>query len=169
MSTSPRSRIRAPRSTRPVEAVLGGVGQRVDVVSGGTIVDERGALRADVVIRDGRISGIVEDSSSLTGERLDATGMHVSPGGVDINAHLREPSKIEREDFAHGTASAVAGGITTVVEMPQADPLVTDVESLRTKRVLAEQGSIADFGLYAAAVGQSRAELAALRAEGALA
>lgn len=149
--------------------VWGGVGPRVDIVSGGTIVDERGTSRADVLIRDGRISGIVEDSSSLTGERLDATGMHVFPGGVDIHTHLREPSKIEREDFAHGTASAVAGGITTVVEMPQADPLVTDVESLRTKRVLAEQGSIADFGLYAAAVGQPRAELAALRAEGALA
>ena len=148
--------------------MLGGVSQ-VDIVSGGTIVDERGALRADVVISDGRISGIVEDSSSLTGERLDATGMHVFPGGVDIHTHLREPSKIVREDFAHGTASAVAGGITTVVEMPQADPLVTDVESLRTKRAFAERGSIADFGLYAAAVGQSRAELAALQAEGALA
>jgi len=152
-----------------VSGVLDGAGRRVDIVSGGTIVDERGTLRADVVIRDGRISGIVEDSSSLTGERLDATGMHVFPGGVDIHTHLREPSKIEREDFAHGTASAVAGGITTVVEMPQADPLVTDVESLRTKRALAERGSIADFGLYAAAVGQSREELAALQSEGALA
>jgi dihydroorotase-like cyclic amidohydrolase len=93
----------------------------VDIVSGGTIVDERGTLRADVVIRDGRISGIVEDSSSLTGERLDATGMHVFPGGVDIHTHLREPSKIEREDFAHGTARR-RGRITTVVEMPQRPP-----------------------------------------------
>jgi allantoinase len=141
----------------------------IDIVSGGTVVSEHGTFQADVVIRDGRISALVEDASDLAGERLDATGLHVMPGGVDIHTHLREPSKIEREDFAHGTASAVAGGITTVIEMPQADPLVTDVESFRTKRALAERGSIADFGLYAAAVGQSRDELEALSAEGALA
>jgi allantoinase len=141
----------------------------IEIVSGGTIVDEHGSYRADIVIRDGRISAIVEDASESSGERFDATGLHVFPGGVDIHTHLREPSKIEREDFAHGTASAVAGGITTVIEMPQADPLVTDVESFRTKRALAERGSIADFGLYAAAVGQPRAELESLQAEGALA
>jgi allantoinase len=141
----------------------------VDIVSGGTIVGEHGTFRADIVIRDGRISGLVQDSSALEGERLDATGRYVFPGGVDIHTHLREPSKIEREDFAHGTASAVAGGITTVVEMPQADPLVVDVETLHTKRSLAELGSITDFGLYAAAVGQSREELAALQSEGVIA
>jgi allantoinase len=141
----------------------------VEIVSGGTIVGEHGTFRADILIRDGRISGLVQDSSALAGERLDATGRYVFPGGVDIHTHLREPSKIEREDFAHGTASAVAGGITTVVEMPQADPLVVDVESLRTKRALAELGAITDFGLYAASVGQSRDELAALQSEGVLA
>jgi allantoinase len=141
----------------------------VEIVSGGTLVGEHGTFRADVLIHDGVIAGLVQDSSGLAGERLDATDRYVLPGGVDIHTHLREPSKIEREDFAHGTASAVAGGITTVVEMPQADPLVVDVESLHTKRALAEHGSIADFGLYAAAVGQSRAELAALQSEGVLA
>jgi len=143
--------------------------ETIEIVSGGTIVDEHGTFRADIVIGDGRITAIVEDASALPGNRLDATGKHVFPGGVDIHTHLREPSKIEREDFAHGTASAAAGGITTVVEMPQADPLVTDVVSLRTKRELAERGAITDFGLYAAAVGQPREELAALQAEGVLA
>jgi allantoinase len=141
----------------------------VEIISGGTIVHEHGAIRGDVIVRDGRIVGLVEDSTGLAGERLDVTGKWVLPGGVDIHTHLREPSRIEREDFAHGTASAVAGGITTVIEMPQADPLVSDVESLRTKRALAERGSIADFGLYAAVTGQSRDELAALQAEGAMA
>jgi allantoinase len=143
--------------------------QQVDIVAGGTVVGEQGPFRADVVIRDGLIAGLVDDASGLGGESLDATGMYVFPGGVDIHVHLREPSRIEREDFAHGTASAVAGGITTVVEMPQADPLVADVESFRMKRALAEHGAITDFGLYAAATGQSRDDLAALQAEGALA
>jgi allantoinase len=86
-----------------------------------------------------------------------------------MHTHLREPSKIEREGFASGTASAAAGGITTVVEMPQADPLVADVESFTLKQELASRGSIADFGLYAAAIGQTAKELAALREAGAIA
>jgi allantoinase len=146
------------------------VGARaVEIISGGTVVCEYGAFKGDVIVRGGRIAGLVEDATGLEGERFDASGKWLLPGGVDIHTHLREPSRIEREDFAHGTASAVAGGITTVVEMPQADPLVSDVASLRTKRELAERGSIADFGLYAAATGQSRDELAALQSEGALA
>lgn len=143
--------------------------ETVEIVAGGTVVCEHGVFRGDVIITGGRISGLVEDAAGVEGRRLDATGKVVLPGGVDIHTHLREPSRIEREDFAHGTASAVAGGITTVIEMPQADPLVASVESLRTKRELAEQGSIADFGLYAAATGQPRDELAALQAEGVMA
>jgi allantoinase len=139
------------------------------VIHGGTLATEFSTFRADIVIRHGRIAGIVDDASDLPGERLDASGKVVFPGGVDMHTHLREPSKIEREGFAYGTASAVAGGITTVVEMPQADPLVADVESFRTKRELATRGSITDFGLYAAAIGQEPDELEALHDEGALA
>jgi allantoinase len=139
------------------------------VIAGGTVVTEYDTRRADVVIEDGRIVEIVDDASERSGERVDAVGKLVFPGGVDMHTHLREPSKIEREGFAHGTASAIAGGITTVVEMPQADPLVVDVESFALKHELASRGSIADFGLYAAAIGQPRAELEALREAGALA
>jgi allantoinase len=139
------------------------------VVIGGTVVTEHDTRRADLVIEDGRIVDVVDDASECGGERIDATGKLVLPGGIDMHTHLREPSKVEREGFAHGTASAVAGGITTVVEMPQADPLVIDVESFALKRELASRGSIADFGLYAAAIGQSTAELEALRKVGALA
>ncbi|HWE62331.1 MAG TPA: allantoinase AllB [Chloroflexota bacterium] len=143
--------------------------QDVRIISGGTVAAEYGVFRADLIIRDGRIAGIVENAGDLAGERVDATGLVVFPGGVDMHTHLREPSRIEREGFAYGTAAAAAGGITTVVEMPQADPLVTDVPSLTMKRDLATRGAITDFGLYAAAVGQSRDLLAALKEEGVLA
>src|SRR5206468_2026764 len=96
----------------------------------------------------------------------DAAGKVVLPGGVDIHTHLREPSKAQREGFGPGTAAAVAGGITTVGEMPQADPLVQDLESLATKRELAERASICDFALYSAATGQSLEQLAALQDQG---
>lgn len=139
------------------------------VVTGGVVAAEYGTFRADIVVRDGRIAALVDDSSGIEGERFDVTGAVVFPGGVDIHTHLREPSRIVREGFDYGTASAAAGGITTVVEMPQADPLVQDVDSFRTKLEAASKASLLDFGLYAAATGQSQDELQALLREGALA
>ena len=147
----------------------GWMSQNVRIISGGIVAAEYGVFRADLIIRAGRIAGIVEHAGDLDGERIDATGLVVFPGGVDMHTHLREPSRIEREGFSFGTAAAAAGGITTVVDMPQADPLVTDVPSLKVKRDLATHGAITDFGLYAAAVGQSRDVLEALKEEGVLA
>lgn len=138
----------------------------LSVVSGGRVVTADGVHALDIVIEDGRIAALAGDAGEVAGERLDATGKVVFPGGVDIHTHLREPSRAQREGFGPGTASAVAGGITTVGEMPQADPLVSDPASLATKRELAARHSICDFALYAAATGQSADELAALQEQG---
>ena len=135
------------------------------VVHGGTVVVPGGARPLDIVIEHGAIVALM--SAAPSGERrIDAAGCVVLPGGVDMHTHLREPSVIDREGFASGTASAVAGGITTVGEMPQASPLVTDVASLELKRDLADAHSICDFALYAAAIGQDRDELIALAESG---
>jgi allantoinase len=139
------------------------------VIAGGIVAAEYGTFRADVIVREGRIAGLVEDGATIPGGRFDASGLVIFPGGIDMHTHLREPSIAQREGFSYGTASAAAGGITAVIEMPQADPLVTDVSSLRRKRELATCGSITDFGLYAAAIGQEAGELEALQNEGVLA
>jgi allantoinase len=138
------------------------------VIAGGTVASEYGSFPADILVREGRIAGLVDDAGEIDGPRFDATGLTIFPGGIDMHVHMREPSKLDREGFCHGTASAVAGGITTVIEMPQADPLVVDVETFRLKRGLAEEHSLCDFGLYVAAVGQTPDELEALHAEGAM-
>ena len=71
----------------------------VEIISGGTVVHEHGAIRGDVIIREGRIVGLVEDSTGLAGERLDVSGKWVLPGGVDIHTHLREPSQHRARGF----------------------------------------------------------------------
>jgi allantoinase len=142
---------------------------KVGIVRGGEIASEYGSFKADIVVHEGKIAALAEDAEDFDIETFDASGLTIFPGGIDMHTHMREPSNIEREGFSYGTMSAAAGGITTVLEMPQADPLVTSVETFRTKRRLADSGSITDFGLYAAAVGQSSDELQALVEEGALA
>ena len=97
------------------------------LVRGGTVVTEGSVLAASIAVRDGRIVGIFEhdDGPSAVDELIDARGKLVLPGGVDVHCHFREPDPMQREGFELGSAGAAAGGITTVVEQPQATPPAT--------------------------------------------
>src|SRR5208283_5099785 len=83
----------------------------------------------DVLLRDGRIAA-VELPGALSGvagslpkeNQIDATGMVVAPGLIDIHVHLREPGQTHKETIQTGTAAAAAGGFTTVVAMPNTEP-----------------------------------------------
>ena len=76
----------------------------------------------DVRISSGRITEIGEN---LRGTReLDADGLHLFPGLVDVHAHWRTPGREDEEDIESGSAAAAAGGFTSVVMMPNTDPVV---------------------------------------------
>ena len=79
---------------------------------------------ADVVIVDGRISRVGPDEGSavIEADRIDATGLIVAPGFVDLHTHLRQPGFEYKETIASGTAAAAAGGFTTVCAMPNTNP-----------------------------------------------
>ena len=77
---------------------------------------------ADVRLREGRVSEIGE---GLRGVReLDADGLHLFPGFVDVHAHWRTPGREDEESVESGSAAAAAGGFTGVVMMPNTDPVV---------------------------------------------
>ena len=79
---------------------------------------------ADVVIVDGRVArvGPGEGDAVVEADRIDATGLVVAPGFVDLHVHLREPGFEYKETIATGTAAAARGGFTTVCAMPNTDP-----------------------------------------------
>ena len=79
---------------------------------------------ADIVIVDGRISRVGPDEGSavIEADRIDATGLVVAPGFVDLHTHLRQPGFEYKETIATGTAAAAAGGFTTVCAMPNTNP-----------------------------------------------
>ncbi len=142
------------------------------IVRGGTVATDYGVFKADVVIRDGLIAALTTDAGDLAAgadETIDATGLTILPGGIDPHTHLREPSDLDREGFHSGTAAAAAGGITTIVEMPQADPPATDGASFARKRAAAEAHALIDVALYGGAIGQDRARLEEQHATGAVA
>ena len=108
----------------------------VDAVAG---IDEP----RDLLIRDGRIAGVEAVGGFKhvqVAERIDAAGLVVAPGLVDVHVHLREPGQTWKETIATGTAAAAAGGFTTVVAMPNTVPVNDSVESLQWM-LAAERGA----------------------------
>ncbi|NWH75885.1 PYR1 protein, partial [Piaya cayana] len=84
------------------------------------------------------------------------------PGLIDVHVHLREPGGTHKEDFASGTAAALAGGITMVCAMPNTNPAVTDATSFALAQKLAEAGARCDFALFLGASSENAGSLGTL-------
>lgn len=140
------------------------------VIRGGTLVMADGARRGGIAITGGSIA-VVDRDDALPQARatIDATGRHVLPGVIDTHVHLREPGRLEREDWITGTQAAAAGGITTILEMPIAIPPVHTAAILRERAAIVGPRSIVNFGLYAGASPDNLDEIEALAAAGAIA
>jgi dihydroorotase len=92
-------------------------------IRGGTVVDETGEWRADVVCAGGRVAAVGEDLDVPGGATvLDAGGCLVAPGLVDLHAHLREPGNEDAECVETGARAAALGGFTAIVAMPNTEP-----------------------------------------------
>ncbi|MBI1885160.1 MAG: dihydroorotase [Chloroflexi bacterium] len=93
-------------------------------VRGGRVIDPANGIDAagDVLIADGRIAAVGNDAGKGASRAIDATGLIVCPGFVDIHAHLREPGFEHKETIATGTQAAARGGFTTVCCMPNTEP-----------------------------------------------
>lgn len=140
------------------------------VVRNGTVITPRDRYRADLVCEDGLIAAL-ESPGSATGadEEIDAAGLLVFPGFIDPHVHSRDPGLTEKEDFAHSTRAAAAGGVTTILEMPNAVPPVSEVSIFRERAEQHERVASVDFGLWAISLGAENVDaLPALIDEGAV-
>ena len=119
------------------------------IVRGGTVVTPTGIGLADVAIEAGTIVEIGPDLDGTGQEEIDARGLHVLPGAIDVHVHFNEPGRTDWEGWATGSAAAAVGGTTTVIEMPlNAHPPTLDGPSFDAKRAAAESSSIVDFALW---------------------
>lgn len=78
----------------------------------------------DVLIRDDRIVRVDENISDVADEVIDANGMYVMPGFIDLHVHLRDPGLTYKETLATGGAAAARGGVTTICAMPNTKPVI---------------------------------------------
>jgi len=109
------------------------------VVRGGTLVDETGERRLDVLVRDGRIVAVEEAIDAPSGATvLDSAGCIISPGLVDLHTHLREPGGEVAETVESGSRAAALGGFTAVVAMPNTEPAIDSAAVVRDVLALGE-------------------------------
>src|SRR5579859_3371079 len=99
------------------------------LLTGGRVIDPANRLDAvaDVLVSDGQIAAVGPDvgiQARGAVERLDATGLVVCPGLIDLHVHLREPGQSAKETIATGTAAAARGGFTSIVCMPNTSPAI---------------------------------------------
>jgi dihydroorotase len=117
------------------------------MIANARMVNEGSIVEGDLLIDDGRISGInVAAPADCT--VTDANGAWLIPGMIDDQVHFREPGFEHKGTIATESRAAVAGGITSYMEMPNCNPLTINQPALLDKRARAAKGSLANFAFY---------------------
>jgi allantoinase len=139
------------------------------MIRGGRVVTGAGIVIADVGIAEGAIVAVGANLGVSAAETLDASGLHVFPGGIDSHVHFNDPGRTEWETIATGSAALAAGGYTTFVDMPlNSRPVTIDGESFDAKLRAATASAVVDFGLWGGLVPGNLDHLAELVERGAM-
>ena len=93
------------------------------LIKNGTVVFSDGVKKCDILVDGDKIAKISENIDAAGVKTIDASGLHVFPGLIDMHVHLREPGYEYKEDIASGSAAAVRGGFTQVCCMPNTNPV----------------------------------------------
>ena len=125
------------------------------------VVNEGQIVEADVLIRDGRIAAIGKHLSAPGVEVLDAAGRHLLPGMIDDQVHFREPGMTHKADMATESRAALAGGITSFMDMPNTIPNALTSAILNEKKQLAAGRAAGNYAFY---LGASNDNLEAIKA-----
>jgi dihydroorotase len=146
------------------------------LIKGGRVIDPAGGVDgvADVLLAHGRVAAVGRELETPAGaETIDAAGLIVAPGLIDMHVHLREPGSELEETIASGSRAAVAGGFTTVCAMPNTDPCTDNegaIEFVFSRARAADQANVLPIGaITVGRKGEQMAELGQMVRAGAVA
>jgi len=133
------------------------------LITNARLVNEGHVTEGDLRVRNGRIAAIAPSLSAASGEAvLDAAGRYLAPGFIDDQVHFREPGLTQKGDMATESAAAVAGGITSFMEMPNVKPPTTNRAAVADKYERAAGRARANFAFYLGATNDNLDELRAV-------
>lgn len=143
------------------------------LIKNGRVIDPKSGFNeiVDIYIKDGKIKEISKNINLEDENIIDANGLIVSPGLVDIHVHFREPGQTYKETIATGADAAAAGGFTSVVAMANTNPIIDNVETLNYVNEIMKKQKIKIYS--AAAVtrgfkGKEITDMFSLKKEGAV-
>jgi len=130
------------------------------LIKNATIVNEDEIYVSDILIEDGIIKQIDREIDVVEGaEIIDATGLHLFPGLIDDQVHFREPGLTHKGEIYTEAKAAVAGGVTSYMEMPNTNPQAVTYEELEKKYKRASEVSLANYSFFMGATNDNIAEL----------
>jgi len=134
------------------------------LIANARLINEGEIRDVDVLIEGERISRIAASIAAEDGvEVIDAAGRYLMPGMIDDQVHFREPGLTRKGDLATESAAAVAGGITSFMDMPNVNPQTTTVEALADKYQLARGRCPANYGFYLGGTNKNIEEIKKLK------
>ncbi len=133
------------------------------IIKNGTVVNEGCLKQQDIYIHLGKI---VDDAAKLRNPQLfDASGCYVLPGIIDTHVHFRDPGFPEKADFASESRAALAGGVTSVIDMPNTKPQTTSLAEMEAKEAIAAEKSAVNYGFMIGATNNNIDELLSIPVE----
>ena len=137
------------------------------LIRNGTVITPDGVRPADVAVEHGRIVDVAAGLSGAGREEIDATGLHVFPGLIDVHVHFNDPGRADWEGVATGSAALSAGGGTCFFDMPlNSTPAVIDGANFDSKVAAMTGHSVADFALWGGLVPGNLGHMAELADRG---
>lgn len=116
------------------------------LIKNGKVYQNGALMQKNIFVKNGKIAKITSQELK-SDEVIDAKNKIIIPGLIDGHVHFREPGLTHKEDFFSGSCAAAAGGITTILDMPNTKPATTDLQKLEEKRKLARK-SIVNYGFH---------------------
>lgn len=131
------------------------------LIKGATIVNEGKLQVGDVVVKDGHIEKISESISGsyVVEKEIDAKGKLLLPGVIDDQVHFREPGLTHKGNIYSESKAAIAGGVTSFMEMPNTIPQTISREELDKKFAIAKETSLANYSFYLGATNDNIEEI----------
>ncbi|MDR2536575.1 MAG: dihydropyrimidinase [Treponema sp.] len=122
------------------------------IIKNGTVITGSQTFRADIGVEQGKIAVIAERLACEALSVVDAAGLYVLPGGVDVHTHLELPvgATVSADSYHAGTRAAVCGGVTTVFDYPTQQQGKGIVQTVAERRALAEAGACCDYAFHCA-------------------
>jgi dihydroorotase len=118
------------------------------IIRNGNIVTHNNERLADIAIKNGKIFKIGKLTNLKSKKNIDVRGLHVLPGAFDTQVHFREPGNTKKENLKTGSLAAVAGGITSVFDMPNNKPSITTKKLFLKKLQTAKKRMHCNYAFY---------------------